>query len=217
MLSHLGLVTKTAPGQVLLFAVDRKSGDPKADCSTAVIASQQTLATGRTSAQGVFVADVAADQDTDDLIGLATCGEDTVVADPGGYFLRQHRRSLKAYVYTDRPVYRPGHEVHLKAVLRWNEKGQPVAFDRQQVEFVVTDPDEKVVLRQQRPVDAFGAAFTSLTLPAKAALGDYTITVNSEDSDGSGGLRGAGVPQAGVRGLGQRAAEVLPAGRPPRR
>ena len=63
VLSHLGLVTKTAPGQVLLFAVDRKSGDPKADCSATVIANQQKmLATGKTSAQGVFVSDVASEQ-----------------------------------------------------------------------------------------------------------------------------------------------------------
>jgi uncharacterized protein YfaS (alpha-2-macroglobulin family) len=185
VLSKLALVTKTAPGQVLLFAVDRRTGEPRGDCATAVIANQQTLAAGTTSAQGVFTAEVQGQQ-ADDLIALARCGDDTVVADPGGYFLRAEKRSLKAYIYTDRPIYRPGHDVHLKAVLRWNERGLPIAFDRQQVEFVLTDPDEKVVLRQQRPVDTFGAAFTSVKLPADAALGDYTITVNSEDSDASG-------------------------------
>jgi hypothetical protein len=187
VVSKLGLVTKTAPGQVLMFAVDRRTGDPKGNCATAVIADQQTLATGTTSADGVFTADVAG-KEADDLIALARCGDDTVVNDPGGYFLRRENRSLKAYIYTDRPIYRPGHQVHVKAVLRWHERGLPVGFDRPQVEFVVTDPDEKVVLRQPQKVDAFGAAFTSLTLPATAALGYYSVTVNSEDSSASGGF-----------------------------
>ncbi|MCU0257135.1 MAG: MG2 domain-containing protein, partial [Vicinamibacterales bacterium] len=125
-------------------------------------------------------------EDADALIALARCGDDTTVIDPGAYFLREAVRSLKGYVYTDRPVYRPGHTVHAKAVLRWMEQGQPRAFDRPQVEIVVSDPDDKVLLREQRPVDRFGSAFTSLRLPATAALGDYTITVNTQDQQATG-------------------------------
>ena len=29
-----------------------------------------------------------------------------------------HQREARAYIYTDRPVYRPGHTVHIKAVVR---------------------------------------------------------------------------------------------------
>jgi hypothetical protein len=186
--SRLGLIAKTAPGQVLLFAVDRRSGLPKADCGASVIVDQQVLAEGRTGADGVFVAEVAR-READDMIAMASCGDDTVVTDPGAYFLRETARALKGYVYTDRPVYRPGHTVNVKAVLRWIDRGGlPRPFDRQQVEMVVTDPDQKVVLRQQRPVDRFGSAFTSLTLPATAALGDYVVSINSEDSEATGGF-----------------------------
>lgn len=185
VVSSLGLVTKAAPGQLLLFAVDRRTGSPKSDCAASVILEQQVRAAGTTNADGVFLADLP-HAEADSLIALARCGDDTVVNDPGGYFLRENTRDLKGYVYTDRPVYRPGHTVHLKAVLRWMDRGQPRPFDRQQVEVVVSDPDDKVILRQQRPVDRFGAAFTSVVIPPTAALGDYTITINSHEEQALG-------------------------------
>lgn len=185
VVSALGLVTKTAPGQVLLFLVDRQTGAPKGDCAASVIVNREVRAAGATGADGVFAAALP-QEESDSLIALARCGEDAVVTDPGAYFLREPSRSLKGYVYTDRPVYRPGHTVHLKAVLRWADEGQPRPFDRQEVEVVVSDPDDKVVLRQQRPVDRFGSVFTSLALPAGAALGDYTVTINTQDQQATG-------------------------------
>lgn len=185
VVSSLGLVTKAAPGQMLLFAVDRRTGVPKAECAASVIVNQEVRAAGLTGADGVFAAHLP-QVDTENALALARCGDDTVVNDPGGYFLREYARELKGFVYTDRPVYRPGHTVHVKAILRWMDGGQPVRFDRQQVEITVADPDGKMLLRQQRPVDRFGAVFTSLALPAAAALGDYTVTINSGEQVATG-------------------------------
>lgn len=185
VVSSLGLVNKTAPGQVLLFAVDRRTGAPRDGCQSSVIVNQQVAASGTTDADGVFTAELGS-AEADALVALVRCGDDTVVADPGAYFLRQSRQSLRGYIYTDRPVYRPGHTLHVKAVLRWMRSGEPRPFDRQQVEVVVSDPEDKVLLRQQRPVDNFGAVSTSVTLPASAALGDYTITVNSDEDRATG-------------------------------
>ena len=41
IVSDLGLVTKTAPGQMLMFAADRFSGEPKPGCDVQVLANQQ--------------------------------------------------------------------------------------------------------------------------------------------------------------------------------
>ena len=40
---------------------------------------------------------------------------------PGSWSLEQPARELAAYIYTDKPIYRPGHTVHIKAVLRWRQ------------------------------------------------------------------------------------------------
>src|SRR5690606_21419198 len=88
--------------------------------------------------------------------------------------------------YTDRPIYRPGHTVHLKAVLRWREGQAVVPFDATAAEVTVTDAGGDVLLRTRRPVDAYGALDASLALPDGAALGHYTVAVNVEDARASG-------------------------------
>ena len=89
-------------------------------------------------------------------------------------------------MYTDKPIYRPGHTVRLKAVLRWRTRGALVAFDRPQVEVTVADTNSKVVLRDTRQVDGFGSVNTSWKVPVTAALGYYTIRIHSADDEAFG-------------------------------
>ncbi len=185
IVSNLGLITKAAPGQVVLYAADRASGDPKADCATAIVMNQKVQAQGSTGADGTYVTDVPHGE-VEGLVALAQCGDDTIVADPGGYFLRERARELAGYIYTDRPVYRPGHTVNFKGILRWKTRGQVVPFDRPAVEVAIVDPDDKVLQRTERPVDAFGAVHGSFVVPATSSLGDYSVRVISEDDAATG-------------------------------
>jgi uncharacterized protein YfaS (alpha-2-macroglobulin family) len=52
--SDIGVVTKTSPGQVVLFAANRFSGEPASGCELRVVAAQQPIAEGRTSNDGLF-------------------------------------------------------------------------------------------------------------------------------------------------------------------
>ncbi len=46
-------------------------------------------------------------------------GTDAALVTPWSYnFGQQNQREARAYIYTDRPVYRPGHTVHIKAIVR---------------------------------------------------------------------------------------------------
>src|SRR5207245_1229764 len=105
IVSDVGLVTKTAPGQMLLFAANRFSGDPAADCDVQVIAANQIVARGRTDRDGLFEA-VLASGSVEQVIGVARCGVESAATDPGAFALRQTARDLLAYIYTDKPVYR---------------------------------------------------------------------------------------------------------------
>ena len=90
------------------------------------------------------------------------------------------------YVYTDKPIYRPGHTVHVKAVLRWRQADALVRFDRPDAEVAVSDINDKVVFRKQVKIDSFGSIEASFPVPATAALGNYTIRIQSGDAIGSG-------------------------------
>jgi alpha-2-macroglobulin len=185
MVSDVGLVTKTSPGQLLFFAANRFTGEPVAGCGIRVLVAKQTIAEGRSSDDGLFEAKLP-DQTMEDIVGVAQCGEQMAATDPGAWSLQQPARELAAYVYTDKPIYRPGHTVNVKGVLRWRQLDGLARFDRAEAEIVVADPNDKVVFRRQVKVDSFGAVHATFAVPATAALGHYTVRIQSGDAQAAG-------------------------------
>lgn len=187
IVSDIGLVTKTSPGQMLFFAADRFTGEPVADCAVRVIVAQKTIAEGRTSADGLLETALP-EQPIENVVGVAQCGEQMAATDPGSWSLQEPARELAGYIYTDKPIYRPGHTVHLKAILRWRHHDALAKFDRPEVEVVASDPNDKVVFRQQVKVDAFGAVNATFPVPATAALGNYALRIQSGEFQASSGF-----------------------------
>lgn len=185
IVSDIGLVSKAAPGQILLFAANRFTGAPVSGCEVRVIANQQPLVTGVTDASGVFNARFEQTV-ADDVVSVARCGDQVTANDPGSWYLREGTRELVGYVYTDKPIYRPGHTVHVKTILRWRARGALVPFDGKEVEVRVSDVTDKVIFRQRRPVDRFGGVAADIPLAPGVALGDYSIAVLHADETASG-------------------------------
>lgn len=185
IVSDVGLVSKAAPGQILLYAADRQTGVPVGNCDVQVIANQTAVTTGQTGADGVFAA-LVPETKADAFISVARCGEQVTASDPGSWYLRDSARELVGYVYTDKPIYRPGHTVRVKAFLRWRERGALKSFDVPEVEVRVSDLTDKVIYRERRKVDAFGGVSAEVPLPGGVALGDYAIAVLHGDESASG-------------------------------
>ncbi|MFI5076776.1 MAG: MG2 domain-containing protein, partial [Vicinamibacteria bacterium] len=185
IVSDVGLVTKTSPGQMLLFAANRFNGEPVGGCEVRVLAAQKPLAQGQTTADGTFEATLPETRE-DSILGLARCADQVAATDPGTYGLSRPARELVGYVYTDKPIYRPGQTVRVKAVLRWRERDALLPFDQPNVELVASDLNDKVVFRRSLAPDAFGAVHASVPVPATAALGRYTLRVASGDVQATG-------------------------------
>ncbi|MDH4064479.1 MAG: MG2 domain-containing protein, partial [Acidobacteriota bacterium] len=179
MVSDVGLVTKTSPGQVLVFAANRLTGEPLPGCEVRLLSARSAVADGTTSDAGLFVG--AVPEQVEQVLGVARCGTEVVATDPGSWALQSDARELVGYIYTDKPIYRPGHTVHVKAVLRWREHDALTPFDRPEAELVASDANDKVLFRRPIRVDGFGAVAASFTLPETAGLGTYTLRVNSGD------------------------------------
>ena len=82
-----------------------------------------------------------------------------------------NHRPVRAYIYTDRPVYRPGHTVHIKAIVRKENKDALDLPDEQTLKLTVTDADNKTVLKQDVPVSAHGTVTADLTSGGGCGLG----------------------------------------------
>ncbi len=199
VVSDVGVVAKAAPGQMLLFAADRHTGEPRGACQARVISAGTSVATGITSADGVVDA-VLPDDTPQGALGVVQCGDHVGVADPGSWVFGRGGRELTAFIYTDKPIYRPGHTAHVKAVLRWRHRDALAAFDAPEVEVVVTDSTETVVSRQRARVDEFGGVAIDVPLGAGAALGVYGVAVVSGAAQASGAFEVQEYRRARIRG-----------------
>ena len=198
IVSDIGLITKAAPGQVLAFTADRTTGKPIAGCDIRVLTPQKTVASGATGADGVFNARFE-DLVSDDVISVANCGEQTTATDPELVPPRSASRDgrLRLHRQTHLP---PGHTVHIKGFLRWRSHGALLPFDAKEIELRVSDITDKVIYRQRRTVDAFGAITGDVPLSTGAALGYYSVAVVSGDETASGSFEVQEYRQTGVRG-----------------
>ena len=82
------------------------------------------------------------------------------------------------FIETDRPIYRPGHEVQAKVVVVWR---MPQGFrtlgvdHKQSVTFSASDPNGEGFFTQNVDLNEFGSANVSFEIPQGRLLGRYTL------------------------------------------
>jgi len=183
IVSSIGLVTKTTEGQVLAFAADRKSGAPVADAEVRVWADAKEKARLKSDANGLAETTVAAGR-YEDVRVLVVHGDDVALVTPYSYNMSSNpAEDWTGYVYTDRPVYRPTHTVHFKAILRSRAGEQFKIPAGQQVQVLIEDPDSKPALQSTFQLNQYGSVHGDLDLSATAALGYYSISVNGRGGE----------------------------------
>jgi uncharacterized protein YfaS (alpha-2-macroglobulin family) len=81
----------------------------------------------------------------------------------------------KVYVYTDRPIYRPGQEVFIKGIHRLEFDGVHEIFRDKPIEIKVQNSKGETVLNANLTLNNYGTFSTSVKLPDNAPLGWYNI------------------------------------------
>ena len=196
LVSEIAMISKTAPGQMLVDLVDRRSGEPIPNTLVVAWANRKELARLQTDAQGIAQAAVKTTESSgnassafENLWILAQHGDDPAVVAPYAFSLSSNPgMDWVGYVYTDRPVYRPGHTVHFKCIVRSRagERYQVPAGTKLQA--VIEDPNNKQVYQQDLALDSFGTLHGDFDISQAAALGYYSITLQHESGSMSGGF-----------------------------
>ena len=87
------------------------------------------------------------------------------------------------YVYTDRPIYRPGQTVYWKALIRRDEDAiYSLPAPGQTVTVTIRDGEGKELSSQRLTLDGMGTTNGELALDSDASLGYYTIQVIVPDA-----------------------------------
>ena len=190
VVSNVQLTLKTSATEALVWAVDLRTNAPLPNAPVTLYdEAGQSLATGQTDAQGIFRSAISTPKDPYSPIAavIGQPGEDTFAAglstwnqgvagwefgiptDPRG-------PHLQAYLYTDRPVYRPGQTVYYRAVVRQAYNGRYTLPDMATLPITMTNGLGFPVSAIDLPLSAFGTGHGEYTLPANAQPGSYTLS-----------------------------------------
>ncbi|WP_424952776.1 alpha-2-macroglobulin family protein [Deinococcus sp.] len=174
LVTALGMIVKRDQGRALTYTADQTSGQTRAAKVWALgggttVADSDGLATFEAAAGGHEVY-------------LARFGNDWAVS--GASWNSYAAPLVKGYVYTDRPVYRPGQHVEFKAVLR--KAGSLAPLAGRSVRVTVSSPFDDEMFRRTLTTNAYGSLSAGLDLPQGAKLGEYRFAIEPAGADADG-------------------------------
>ena len=175
MVTDLVMMTKVGSTGIVNFLADRNTGEPVTGAQLWLLARDEKLATTESNGDGLAVIPAAEKRPAGELRLVARSGANFAVNTLADYAFRSSRESLMGYLYTDRPVYRPGHTVHFKGVLRQKTRDGYAVPAGKKVSIEIQDAEQKPVYRKELTVSANGTVRDELTLAPTAALGTYSI------------------------------------------
>jgi hypothetical protein len=192
IVTAIAVVERTENGQADLYVADRKTGAPAVGTDVALWANGQLQSSGRTGSDGLVsltmkIRGGAQGAEPENVWILARSGADAALVTPWSYnFTGNNSTQERSYIYTDRPVYRPGHTVHIKGIVRREQNDALVLPGQQTATLVVHGPDNKDVLRKELTLSSHGTVAVDLDLGSDAALGYYYIELAEQEIGGSG-------------------------------
>ncbi len=112
--------------------------------------------------------------DVDFGLGSSTWGEDF---SPWYFNLSEDNRPPhdEVYLYTDRPIYRPGQTVYFRAILREAYNGRYSAPTQTSLPLTVSNQAGENVASLNPPLSEYGTAHGSYTIPEDALAGYYSF------------------------------------------
>jgi uncharacterized protein YfaS (alpha-2-macroglobulin family) len=191
IVTSIAVVERSQSGGASVYVADRKTGAPIADAALVMWAGGKQQSSGKTDQEGLANLSIqirggAQGAEPENVWVLAQHGADVALVTPWGYGFSSEERNQRGYIYTDRPVYRPGHTVHIKAVLRIERNDTLQLPSGWTPTLQVTDSNGKTIFSKEIPVSAHGTIAADLNLEPDAGLGYYSIRLGQTGADGLG-------------------------------
>jgi len=174
--TDLGLVVKAIPSRALVYAVNLITGAPAAGIAVEMRTKNTVVAQITTDANGLGRTMLPTNLSGDSLLTVGRAGDSIAVAST--YISEfDQPNGLRVYTYTDRPIYRPGHKVSFKAVLRQMEGTAYVIPAEKEAQVRVTDARDDEIYTATLHSNAYGSLSGDFILDDAATPGLYTINL----------------------------------------
>jgi uncharacterized protein YfaS (alpha-2-macroglobulin family) len=206
VVTDLTMIDKTtSDGGLLVYTVDRKTGEPRPGAQVEIVKEKKVVASGVTDSQGILrtkiekkkpaadagdaepdpEAAAAEETDSESLLILAKQRNNFAISDLGSLYFGGYEgeedgeegANIKGYIYTDRPVYRPTHKVSFKGIVRAvDENGAYKAITANTVNVTVEDPNNANIFTKELPISPRGTFNGEIDIAEEAPLGSYSIS-----------------------------------------
>ena len=188
--SAVNLTLKTSESETLAWATDLGTGDPVGGLILwGYDDDGESIGASITGSDGVAV---LADVGSTGWRGLTVVGRDPFVLASESWddgistwnlgLPSETPPDARAYVDTDRPIYRPNQTVYFRGVVRAESDAAYELLQDVSVDVTIRDPEWETVFEETLPLEGFGTFFGSLDLPEDAALGDYTLYAETSEA-----------------------------------
>ncbi len=186
--SNVNVTVKASATEVLVWAVNLDSRQPVSFATASVYDEKgERIAGGETDADGLWHGEIPAGSSAR-MVVIGNPGEETfgvgspnwnLGISPWDFDLRFDLSGprIMGYLYTDRPVYRPGDVVSFRGILRSHDDGRYSDAGLHQISLRLSDPNGTMEERTAE-LSAFGTFNGQFTLPKNAIPGSYNISIN---------------------------------------
>ncbi|MGE3819108.1 MAG: MG2 domain-containing protein, partial [Isosphaeraceae bacterium] len=177
--SDVDAIVKSSNEHLLVFAQDMKTGKGRPNARVLVAQDGKVILETKTGADGVSI------QKWETPRALGTSFDFLVIDGPHvagnvAEISETLARGLspRAYLYTDRPAYRPGQQVALRGVVREIHDGQYAVSPKAVYKLEVTDARGRQIVARDVALSEFGTFHQTLPLDAGAPIGTYRVRLH---------------------------------------
>ncbi len=187
VVSELNLTLKTGPDEALIWATNLADGNPVSNLNLDVYGDGDLLQSLPTDSDGI--ARLNTSQYRGSLVAYSASPFAAIAEGWGrgisvwdfGMSSGEGAQEFRAWLYTDRPIYRPDQTVHFKGVIRAEDDADYRLPDVGKVTVAIRNADYDEIYRETLPVSSLGTFNGSVELEKGASLGYYAISVEYAD------------------------------------
>ena len=176
--SDVEAIVKTSREQMLIFAQDMKTGKGRPRTRVLVSDGRSVVLEAETGPDGVLLHNWSPPRDANHRLSyLVLDGGHVAGSGLGVPGTVAQGLTARAYIYTDRPAYRPGQQVAVRGVIREVQGGQYASAQGAGYRFEVADSRGRQLIARTVTLSEFGTFHQTLPLDRGAPEGTYTIRV----------------------------------------
>lgn len=182
-LSDIALVAKQSKGKLLTYCVDFRTRKPIEGAAIDVYDAGSRVQSGSTGSDGIFDGTGGRSR----ALVIAQKGDSFASTDSSYY--GSEEGSYNWLIYTDRPVYRPGHVVYFKGIIRRVERNFYRTPPSTPIEVDIKQPSGEVVKHLSLQTNGYGTFHGQVQLGSEIPLGEYQIEASYGNENGAGSFQ----------------------------